>query len=171
MQNTSSQSGNESDVGLVLSNSLLIEVEKRGISIEEHCFKTKKLKGLYVDNVIILNPANIKNSAERRCVLCEELGHYETTDGNILDLSDIRNRKQEKRARNWAYEKLIPLQSIVEASKEGVCNRYELAEFLDVTEDFLDEAIKHYREKYGLYSEWESFIIYFDPLGVLETYN
>ena len=48
--------------------------------------------------------------------------------------------------------------------------RAELAEFLNVTEDFLEESIQHYREKYGLYCEIDHYIVYFDPLGVLEMF-
>ena len=39
---------------------------------------------------------------EKSCVLAEELGHYYTTVGDILDQSDDGNRKQERRARLWA---------------------------------------------------------------------
>lgn len=129
-------------------------------------------KGLYCDNVVWLNRE--LSNIEKICVLAEEFGHRCTSAGNILDLNDIRNRKQEKRARNWAYEKLIPLQSFVDASREGVRNRYEFAEFLGVTEDFLEQTIEHYKEKYGLYAdlyaEWSCYEIRFEPLGVVEFF-
>ncbi|MEL7656172.1 MAG: ImmA/IrrE family metallo-endopeptidase [Bacillota bacterium] len=123
-----------------------------------------KSKAIFIDKAV-----KIRN--KKTCILADELGHYYTTSGNILDLTDIRNRKQELRARNWAYEKLIPLQSLVEASKEGIRNRYELAEYLDVTEAFLGEALSHYKGKYGLYAMWTSYVIYFEPLGVIELYE
>lgn len=130
--------------------------------------------GLYIalgrTEIILIDKA-IKSRNEKACILAEELGHYHTTTGNILDLSDVRNRKQEKRARNWAYEKLIPLQSLVKASKEGIRSRYALAEYLEVTEEFLSEAINRYQEKYGLYVEWTGYIIYFDPLRVIELFE
>lgn len=130
--------------------------------------------GLYISMgraEVILIDKTIKVRNEKICILAEELGHYHTTSGNILDLTDIRNRKQEKRARNWAYEKLIPLESFVKASKEGIQNSYELAEFLEVTEEFLEEAIEHYKDKYGLYAEWTSYLIYFDPLRIFELFE
>jgi len=118
------------------------------------------IKGLYGDNIIWLNQG-LTPSAVKTCVLAEEMGHYHTSSGNILDQTKVGNLKQEKRARNWAYEKLIPLLSLVEASKEGVRNQYELAEFLEITEEFLEHAIDHYKEKYGLYVEWTSYLILF----------
>ena len=38
---------------------------------------------------------------EKASVLAEELGHYYTTVGNILDQEDAGNRKQEHKARTW----------------------------------------------------------------------
>lgn len=74
-------------------------------------------------------------------MLAEEVGHYHTTTGDILDLTSIENRKQELRARSWAYERLIPISKIIEAHKLHIVNRYELADFLNVTEEFLDAAL------------------------------
>lgn len=148
---------------------ILTEMDRQGIeTYEEHM--ESDLKGIYCDKVVWLN-SNVKSPKEKVCILAEELGHYHTSSGNILDLADIRNQKQEKRARGWAYEKLIPLQRLVEASKEGVRNRYELAEYLDVTEEFLEDALTQYRGKYGIYAIWSGYVIYFEPLGVLEFYE
>lgn len=127
-------------------------------------------KGLYVETenkkVILINSA-VKDAAEKRCVIAEELGHYYTSAGNILDQRDIGNRKQEVRARSWAYEYLVPLAKIVQAYRDGVSGRHELAEYLNVTEEFLQETIDRYRQKYGLYATYEQYTIYFDPLGVI----
>lgn len=148
---------------------LLRESEDIGVEVREYDFKSSRLKGLYVDSVITLNPASIANRAEKTCVLAEEIGHHLTSFGNILDQSDIRSRKQELRARAWAYERLVPLSEIVRAYKARVKGRYEIAEFLDVTEDFLERSIQRYRDKYGLYTPYgDLYIIYFDPLGVVE---
>lgn len=126
-----------------------------------------RVKGLYSDNIIWINKI-IPSDTEKACVLAEELGHYHTSAGDILDQTNLMNRKQEKRARTWAYKRLIPLSRIVEAYKAGVKNRYELADFLGVTELFIDEAINRYKEEYGLYASFGKYTIYFEPLGVLE---
>jgi hypothetical protein len=51
------------------------------------------------------------------------------------------------------------LDKLVEAYKAGVKNRFELAEFLHVSEEFLEAAIKHYKEKHGLYCTLEDIIL------------
>lgn len=106
---------------------------------------------------------------KKKCVLAEELGHYHTTVGNILDQSSSNNRKQEYKARLWAYNKLIGLNGILSAYKTGCKNTYEIAEYLDVTEDFLQEALSCYKQKYGIYTKLDNYVIYFEPsIGVFE---
>lgn len=144
--------------------SLLLECEKNNVELQERSLPGK-IKGLYANNVIWLNK-KIKNTVERSCILAEELGHYYTTAGDILDQTSFENRKQELRARRWAYERLIPLDKLISAKKEGITNRFELAEHLQVTEDFLQSSLDRYKEKYGLYILVDGQKLYFDPLDV-----
>lgn len=125
------------------------------------------LKGLYFDGNIAIEESLI--NSEKNCILAEELGHYYTTSGNILDLSNIQNRKQELRARAWAYDKLIGLSGIISCFEAGCRNLYEMAEHLEITEEFLKETIERYRQKYGVYVSIKNYIIYFEPvLGVMK---
>ena len=110
-------------------------------------------------------------TTQKACVLAEELGHHYTTVGNILDQSKAENRKQERRARLWAYKRAFDLVDLVSAYKHGCRNRYEIAEYLEVTEQFLQEALDTYKEKYGPYTKVDRYVVYFEPLGVLELYD
>ena len=107
-------------------------------------------------------------TTEKACVLAEELGHHYTTVGNILNQSSVENRKQELKARIIAYDKMIGLSGIIKAYNAGCRNRYEVSEYLDVTEEFLIDALSHYESKYGLCTTYEKYLIYFNPLGVLK---
>ena len=149
----------------MLYEELLIEANHEGLNVYER--NIGNFKGLYVDGNIALNHA-IETRAEKACVLAEELGHYHTTCGNILDQSKAENRKQERKARAWAYERLVNFHGLIEASKCGIKNKYELAEFFGVTEWFLEQAIQYYKEKYGMLLKLGCYIIYFEPLGVLK---
>lgn len=112
---------------------------------------------------------NIPTHTEKACVLAEELGHFYTSSGNILDQSSDSNRKQEYAARLWAYNEMVGLRGIINGYEAGCRNRYELAEFLGVTEAFLQDSIDTYRQKYGICTTVDNYIIYFEPaLGVLE---
>ena len=129
-----------------------------------------RLDGLYIDGNIALSK-NLKTSAERSAVLAEELGHHYTTIGNIIDQANPDNRKQERRARLWAYDKLIGLHGIIEAFEHGCRNRYEIAEYLDVTESFLLDTIAVYREKYGVCKRFQNYVVYFEPTLAIGKLN
>lgn len=102
-------------------------------------------------------------ATEKACILAEELGHYHTTIGNILDQTSVENIKQERRARIWAYEKQIGLQGLVNCFEERCRNEYEMAESLGVTEEFLKEALTYYRQKYGTCTKYRYYTIFFEP--------
>lgn len=153
----------------MLYENLLWEAEQHGVDIYEKPMSTG-IKGLYADNIILINHS-IPSMTEKACILAEELGHHHTSIGNIVDQTDVLNRKQEQRARTWAYEKLAPLSSFVRAHKHGVQSRYELAEYLGVTEEFLEFAIRRYKEKYGLFVVVDGYTICFEPLGVVEYFD
>lgn len=95
--------------------------------------------------------------------MVEELGHDKTSFGNILDFSNPENKKQERQARLWGYNKLIGLDGLIKAFNAGCQNRYEIAEFLEVTEEFLNECIICYTQKYGICVTHKNYTIYFIP--------
>lgn len=129
--------------------------------IEMDLSEVSGLKGLYVNGHIAIN---VKMSdIEKACVLAEELGHHYTTYGNILDQSDTSNRKQELRARAWAYNKQIGLLGLIRAYEHGCRNRFEIAEYLEVTEEVLEECLVFYRNKYGTFQNVDNYVVYFIP--------
>ena len=92
---------------------------------------------------------SIETQAEKSCVLAEELGHYFTSFGNILNMDEIQNRKQELRARLSGYDMQIGLIGIIECYKHHCRSLYEMAEYLQVTVEYLQEALECYSRKYG----------------------
>lgn len=111
---------------------------------------------------------DIPTLAEKACVLAEELGHYHTTTGDILAQETTNDKKQEHSARLWAYNRLVGLTGIIKGFASGCKTRYELADFLGVTEPFLQEAIDCYKSKYGLCATVDNYVVYFEPsLAVL----
>ena len=84
------------------------EARKDGIDVIQKKFRSRRIKGLYSDGIIGIND-NVKTSVEKTCVLSEELGHHHTSVGNIIDMTSAGNRKQERQARMWGYNKLIGL--------------------------------------------------------------
>jgi Zn-dependent peptidase ImmA (M78 family) len=140
------------------------------VDIIDYSFTSKRIKGLYCDGTIALN-RDMYIETEKACVLAEELGHHYTTVGDIMDQTDTANRKQERRARIWAYHKLLSLNDLVDSYKHGCQNQFEIAEHLNVTEEFLMDCLSYYKEKYGLYVRQDNYVIYFEPLGILDIYE
>lgn len=145
---------------------LLNEAESHQLTVKEKPLEAHdgRIKG----NRIAIR-STIETSTEKACVLAEELGHYHTTFGNIMDQTIAENQKQEYQARLWGYNRQIGLMGIVSAYQHGCRNRYETAKYLEVTEEVLADALKIYKSKYGICTTIDNYIIYFEPsIGVMK---
>lgn len=139
---------------------LLTAADQEGLAVKEHPLTDHD--GLLRGNRIAIRK-DIETQAEKSCVLAEELGHHYTTSGDILDQKDIMNRKQEYRARLYGYNLKIGLTGLIRAYEEGCQNLYEMAECLDVTEEYLRNALQCYRSKYGECVSVDNYLICFEP--------
>ena len=145
---------------------LLDEAQQDGLIVKEKplIYNNGRIKGKR-----IAIRKDIETSTEKACVLAEELGHHHTSVGNIINMENVSNRKQERQARIWGYNKLIGLTGIIKAFEAGCQSRHEVADLLDVTEEYLQECIDCYRDKYGVCTEIDNYTIYFIPnLAVME---
>src|SRR5690625_1983507 len=86
------------------------------------------LSGLYYDNVIKIDKH--KSKYEKHSILAEEIGHYETTYGDIIDQTNIKNRKLELVARRWAYEKLVSLNKLIDCHNNHITTVSEVCTHL-----------------------------------------
>lgn len=141
---------------------LLDDAVAAEIDVDENYPLQGRMRGLYVDHHIALSD-RLTTSAEKASILAEELGHHYTSFGNILDPSDPGNRKQEHQTRMWSYRRLLRLQHLVDAYLHGYHQFHEVAEYLEVTEEFLRDAIEGYRAKYGVCTTCGDYYIMFEP--------
>lgn len=94
-----------------------------------------------------IDPLRIDTTAQERVHLAHELGHCETGSFyNVYSSLDIRE-KQEKRADCWAVSRLVPEEDFINVLAAGMVEIWELAEYFDVTEDFIRKAVEIYKEK------------------------
>ncbi|WP_323697267.1 ImmA/IrrE family metallo-endopeptidase [Staphylococcus pseudintermedius] len=120
--------------------------------------------GLYINGQIFIK--DDISTHQKHAVLAEEIAHYKYTYGNILDQSNMLNKKLELFARRKAYESVITLQGLIDAYNNGISNIHEMADFFEVNLGFIQECLKHYQMKYGLYTHYGDYIIRFDPLTI-----
>ena len=148
---------------------LLENASDAGVIVDETShFCGTKISGLYLDKHIAISK-DISTDTEKACILAEELGHHYTATGNIRDQSTVENRKQEMRGRIVAYNKLVGLRGIVDAYLHHCQSISESAEYLEVTEEFLIDSLNYYRNKYGVYTKLDNYVIVFEPnIAVLE---
>ncbi len=150
---------------MITYEQLLMEADSKGLITKEKNLPISK--GRIKGNRIAIKRG--MTEMEKKCVMAEELGHYYTGTGDILDQSSVSNRKQEMHGRIYAYNKLVGLMGIIDAHKHHCQNLFETAEYLDVTEEFLSDALNYYKAKYGKGVSIDNYVIYFEPcLGVLE---
>lgn len=145
---------------------ILTTADNEGLTVME-----KPLTGsngrIYKNRIAIRS--DISTTVEKSCVLAEEIGHYKTTYGDITRLDNVSNVKQEYRARIYGYNLKVGLIGIIRCYEHGCKNLHEIADFLDVTEKYLDTVLSAYRRKYGMYTTLDNYIIYFEPcLGVVK---
>lgn len=144
---------------------LLSEADSNNLIAKEKPLRANK--GRIKGNRIAINGK--MTEIEKKCIMAEELGHYYTGTGNIVDQSSTSNRKQELYGRVHAYNRLIGLMGIIDTYHNHCQSLSESAEYLDVTEEFLSDAISYYKNKYGISVTVDNYVIYFEPtLGVFE---
>ena len=146
------------------------EAFDNNVNIYSYYLGGENLKGLYFNGNIAIN-TSVNKTDEKTCTIAEEMGHHHTTVGDILDMTKSWNRKQERQARLWAYNKLIGLTGLIQAYEHGCQNLYETADFLEVTEEVLSDAIECYRDKYGVGVIVDNYYVMFIPnLQVLKMF-
>lgn len=147
---------------------LLIEAEQAGLIVKE---KPLPLSDGRIKGKRIAIRRDIPTLAQKADVLAEELGHYHTTVGRIIEQDSVKARKQERRARLWGYNKRIGLLGIINAFKAHCQNLFEVAEYLDVSEEALKEALEYYRQIYGHGEMIDNYFIQFEPYLTVYEYH
>lgn len=132
-------------------NIILNIIDKEKIVLEEFDFKNIGVKGLYYKEnnlppVIAIDKAIVLYKSWYISILCEELGHHFTTQGNLLKQSSnyydklIKNKK-ENLAKKWAANFLISDEEFVQALCNNISSRYDLCNYFNVTEEILQYKI------------------------------
>lgn len=133
-------------------NNLYDLAEKEKINIYD--WHIEDINGAFINvekiNIIALNYDELGTYVDEKCTLAEELGHYyydATYSPYCEDLQVIS--KQERKAKKWAYNILIPFEDLRRAILNGKTSISSLAEYFNVTIQFMSRCITFYLEKYG----------------------
>lgn len=128
-------------------NKLFQIAQKAGFTVE-YCHIPQNVSISVQDDAgdfVLMDYSLIVSGAKERVHLAHELGHCETGSFyNCHSALDIR-QKHENRADKWAIEQLVPKDMLDQAVAEGYINLWELADYFDVSEDFMKKAICWYK--------------------------
>ena len=132
---------------------------KEEVDIEYVSFPSNIL-GLYykedgIPPVIGINKSIISTKKLFTCVLSEEFGHHFTTIGDTTAeyysyTERLLTNKKEILALKWATEFLLPLNEVIDAFKPRVASFSEIADQLQVTDQFLLKRFE-FLAKYNQY--------------------
>ena len=120
-------------------------INNENIEIHKWCFD--ELKALYVitNNKCHLgiDYSKIENETEEICILVEEISHHQFGFTYDVECDDIIRSKMEYKALKNAVNKLIPIDKFKSFYGQDI-SKYEVADELGVTEQFLERAYRLY---------------------------
>lgn len=94
---------------------------------------------------VAIDPFGLNSTKDETTRLAHELGHCITGSFyNRYSDFDIKE-KSEYKANKWAIKKLIPKDELQAAFEQGYTEPWALAEYFNVTEEFVIKAVNYYR--------------------------
>lgn len=128
------------------TNKLYAFAAKSGVTVDRFSMKENGSASVAVgERLFIAVDPKLMGRSEKVC-LAHELGHCATGSFyNIYSPLDIRE-KHERRANCWAIRKLVPKTRYYLAIKSGIDTLYSLAEYFEVTPEFMQKAVDYYKE-------------------------
>lgn len=121
------------------------------IANDEHIkidfFPMEEVKVVSIPKSIALNPNKVETNRELKVMLAHELGHQKRNAFYNIRSTQETRKWQEERATRWAVDTLIPFDDIKKAFKKGYTEIWELADYFDVTEDFIKDAVRVHKIK------------------------
>ena len=107
-----------------------------------------QFKSLIIQNQtsadILLDFKCIRSTIEEKECLAHEVGHFSTGAYYKPNTNFETKERCEYRANRWAVMNCIPFNELINALHNGITKVWELAEYFNVTEDFIRLAIDIY---------------------------
>lgn len=126
-------------------------------------------KGMIHGSIVYLNPQ--QNYEELNSTVAEEIGHYLTGSGNIIEQDTPEKRKQEQKARDTGATILVTPGDILDCFESGFVSVWECAEHLSITEKTFKAAIKYYARKYDGIKTENKYTILFNLNGTVSVFK
>lgn len=94
---------------------------------------------------VALNSNNFGSEAEEQVILMHEFSHIATGTFYNNNHDILYRHKMENIATRWQIEYMIPKEKLEEAIHNGYTEIWDLADYFEVTEDFVKKAVEYYK--------------------------
>ena len=127
-------------------NDLYKLAEEKGIHVTDFSLPENKAVTIELNNscFVGVDPAVFGSLREERVVLAHEIGHIETGGLYKKGCTETSRRQKEAKAEKWAITCLIPYEELIKAGQNGFYDIPSLADYFDVTEEFMEKALNYY---------------------------
>lgn len=117
-------------------------------NVDVDYFPFKKLISMSAPGMIAINTDKLDTVAEEKMHLAHELGHCMT--GSFYRVNTLETRgRMEERANRWAYKTVLPLPELRDALENGITELWELADYFELPQKFIEKALCYYRDALG----------------------
>ena len=93
---------------------------------------------------IFLSPSKVDTSPKMASELAKQYGYCKTNSFHFISTPFTVRKQLENKAKRTSFEKFIPWSKITEAVDKGITTSYDLADFLELDEPFVREAVDYY---------------------------
>lgn len=109
---------------------------------------TKSLS-IEINNNLFINidESKFETDSEKKVCLAHELGHCISGTLYTLNHSNLYRGSAEYRADYRAAQLIMPIYDLKDCICRGITEKYELAEYFNVTEEFIDRTLYIYSNK------------------------
>lgn len=131
---------------MVELKNIFADMEKEKVSLFPYEVGEEKSVTIEINNqyAIFLDTFRVKTVTETKWILAHELGHCATGCTHKVSSSLDLVEKHEYKANKWAIERYIPFEKLSAAIQEGYSERWQLAEYFDMPEPFIEKALNYY---------------------------
>lgn len=102
---------------------------------------------------VFVDPSYFSTVMKMKEAIAHEIGHCATGCTHKVSSPLDLVAKHEYKANRWAIEKYLPFEAINSAMKKGCTEPWELADYFNVSEEFIRKAIRYYTGPRGKHFE------------------
>lgn len=125
------------------------DLDALGVDVENVKLKAN-VAIAFLDNFIALDKRKCPTSQQERTVLAHEAGHY-ISGAFYRAYSPYQIKEQaEHRAFAASVDRYLPAADIAAAMRAGYTETWQLAEYFDLDEDYIKEALHYWTECRGI---------------------